>query len=54
MLRLYWVGRLIRDVILAGIVNRSIIASLCVLGLLALGLVIAAAQVSAPFIYTLF
>ncbi len=54
MLRLRWIARLIHDVILAGIVNRSMTASIFVLGLLVLGVVIAAAQVSAPFIYTLF
>ncbi len=54
MLLLRWVARLVRDVVLDGIVNRSAFSSLLILGLLTLGLVMAAAQVSAPFIYTLF
>ncbi|MDZ4829126.1 MAG: hypothetical protein SGJ09_02880 [Phycisphaerae bacterium] len=49
-----WVLRLLRDVVMFGFVNRSLALSVCILFFLAVGLVIAAAQVSAPFIYTLF
>ncbi|MEZ4464797.1 MAG: hypothetical protein R3F43_09915 [bacterium] len=42
------------DVALFGVVNKSPALSLAILLLLLLGLVIGAAQVSAPFIYTLF
>lgn len=54
MLLLKWTTRLIRDIALFGHVNRSPALSLFLLLLLLLGLVIGAAQVSAPFIYTLF
>lgn len=54
MLFLHWTSRLLRDVILFGIVNRSPMMTLSILFFLVLGLVVAAAQVSAPFIYTLF
>ena len=54
MLFIKWSWRLVRDVLMLGIVNRSPIMSFSILLLLVVGLVIAAAQVSAPFIYTLF
>ena len=54
MLFLKWTARLLQDVFLFGIVNRSPVMSFSILLLLVIGLVIAAAQVSAPFIYTLF
>lgn len=54
MLRLFWLSRMVRDVLMFGIVNRSPAMSLTVLALLFLGLVVLAAKVSAPFIYTLF
>jgi hypothetical protein len=54
VLFLKWTARLLRDVILFGIVNRSPATSFSILLLLVIGLVIAAAQISAPFIYTLF
>ncbi len=54
MLFLKWTWRLLRDVVMFGIVNRSPLISFSILLFLAIGLVIAAAQVSAPFIYTLF
>ena len=53
-LRLKWWYRLGRDVIVSGIVNRSILTSLAIMLFIVIGLVITAAQVSAPFIYTLF
>jgi hypothetical protein len=49
-----WVIRMLRDVLLFGVVNRSYAMSLALLSLLVIGLMIVAAQVSAPFIYTLF
>ena len=54
MLFLKWTWRMLRDVVMFGIVNRSPFTSLSILFLLVIGLMIAAAQVSAPFIYTLF
>jgi hypothetical protein len=54
MLLLRWSIRLLRDVVMFGIVNRSLAMSFWILFFLAIGLVVAAAQVSAPFIYTLF
>jgi hypothetical protein len=42
------------DLVRFGIVNRAMGMSLAVLSLLFLGLVIIAAKVAAPFIYTLF
>jgi hypothetical protein len=54
MLFLRWSIRLLRDVVMFGIVNRSLAMSFWILFFLGIGLVIAAAQVSAPFIYTLF
>ena len=54
MLLIRWTFRLLRDVVLFGIVNRSIVLSVLILFFLLIGLVIAAAQVAAPFIYTLF
>lgn len=54
MLRLIWSWRLLRDVVRMGVVNRRPGLSLAILLLLVLGLVMGAAQVSAPFIYTLF
>ena len=54
MLFLKWSWRLLRDVITFGIVNRSPITTFSILLLLVVGVVIFAAQISAPFIYTLF
>ena len=54
MLFIKWTWRLLRDVVMFGIVNRSPLTSFTILLLLVVGLVIAAAQISAPFIYTLF
>lgn len=49
-----WLFKMIGDVFLLGVVNRSFGLALALLALLVLGLTTAAAQVSAPFIYTLF
>jgi hypothetical protein len=49
-----WLYKMIRDVFLFGIVNRSFSMSFALLAFLLIGLTIVAAQVSAPFIYTLF
>ncbi len=49
-----WLGRLLGDVLLFGLVNKSFFLSLLIFLLLAIGLLIVGAQVSAPFIYTLF
>ncbi|MCA9538676.1 MAG: hypothetical protein KC620_07290 [Myxococcales bacterium] len=54
MRRLYWTLRLLRDIALLGIVDSRPGLSLALLLLVLLGLLITAAQVSAPFIYTLF
>ena len=49
-----WVYRMVADVVLFGVVNRSFAMSFSLLAFLVIGLAIVAAQVSAPFIYTLF
>jgi hypothetical protein len=49
-----WIYRMVKDVVVYGFVNRSIAMSLALLAFLVVGLTIVAAQVSAPFIYTLF
>jgi hypothetical protein len=49
-----WLFRMVRDVFLYGVVNRSYAMSFALLAFLVIGLTIVAAQVSAPFIYTLF
>ena len=54
MMGIRWFVRLVGDVVLFGIVNRSYALSALVLLLLAVGLLIMGAQASAPFIYTLF
>ncbi len=54
MIRLYWVSKLLGDIIALGWVNRAPMLSIALLGLLALGALFTAAQASAPFIYTLF
>ena len=51
---IYWVARLLRDVVLFSFVNRSYAVGTFVVALLLLGLLVAGAEVSAPFIYTLF
>jgi hypothetical protein len=54
MILMRWMGRMLIDLIRFGIVNRAFGMSLAVISLLFLGLVIIAAKVAAPFIYTLF
>ena len=49
-----WLFRMVRDVFLYGVVNRSYAMSFALLAFLVIGLTIVAAQVSAPLIYTLF
>ena len=49
-----WVFRMLKDVFLFGVVNRSFAMSFALLAFFVIGLTIVAAQVSAPFIYTLF
>jgi hypothetical protein len=49
-----WGLRMVRDIVMLGIVNGSFAMSVSLLAFLVIGLTIAAAQVSAPFIYTLF
>lgn len=46
--------RMIRDIVWLGVVNRSYALSLSVLLLLLVGVLTIGAQISAPFIYTLF
>ncbi len=50
----YWMTRLLRDVVLFGVVNRAYVLAGSMLVLMFLGLLILGAEVSAPFIYTLF
>jgi len=50
----YWILRLVRDVVLLSVVNRAYALGSSILVLLFLGLLILGAEVSAPFIYTLF
>jgi hypothetical protein len=54
MMRFRWLARMIADIVLLGVVNRSFAMTIVLLAFLVIGLTIAAAQVSAPFIYTLF
>ncbi len=54
MLFLKWLGKLVFDTVHMGVVNRSLAMSIGILLVLLLGLVIVAAQISAPYIYTLF
>jgi hypothetical protein len=49
-----WLFRMVRDIFLFGVVNRSYALSFSLLAFLVIALTIVAAQVSAPFIYTLF
>jgi hypothetical protein len=49
-----WFFRMIADIFAFGVVNRSFALSFMLLGLLVIALTIVAAQVAAPFIYTLF
>ena len=54
MLLLKWFIRMLLDLLKYGIVNRAIGMSLAVITMLFMGVIIVAAKVAAPFIYTLF
>jgi len=54
MLMLKWIVRMLVDLVMFGIANRAIGMSLTVISLLFLGLIIIAAKITAPFIYTIF
>ncbi len=54
MLFVTWVARLLRDVVLFSVVNRSYVIGGTILAMLFLGALILGAEASAPFIYTLF
>lgn len=54
MVLLRWFFRMLGDIFLFGIVNRSFGMSFMLLTLFVIGLTIVAAQIAAPFIYTLF
>ena len=54
MLLARWSFRLVSDVVMYGFANRSPAMSFGILALLVVGLALVGAQVSAPFIYTLF
>jgi hypothetical protein len=49
-----WALLLVRDIVKLGVVNRSYLTMIALLGLLSIALAIIAVEVSAPFIYTLF
>jgi hypothetical protein len=49
-----WFLRMVWDIFLFGIVNRSYVLSFMLLTLLVIAITIVAAQIAAPFIYTLF
>lgn len=49
-----WILKMLVDVVKFGIVNRSFAMSFAILAFLTIAFAIIAAQVSAPFIYTLF
>lgn len=54
MLLLKWIIQMLVDLVKFGIANRAMGMSLAVITLLFLGLVIVAAKITAPLIYTLF
>lgn len=54
MMLVRWVFKMLYDVAAFGFVNRSLAMSFALLAFFVIGLTIVAAQVSAPFIYTLF
>jgi hypothetical protein len=49
-----WFLRMMRDIVWLGRANRTYALSLSILFLLLIGLLAVGAQISAPFIYTLF
>jgi hypothetical protein len=54
MITLKWIARMFVDLLRFGVVNRAMGMSLGVIALIFLGIVIVAAKIAAPFIYTLF
>ena len=54
LLFLGWIFRMLRDIVWFGVVNRSYALSIAVILLLLIGVLAIGAQISAPFIYTLF
>lgn len=50
----YWIVRLLRDVVLLSVVNRSYALGASIMMMMFFGLLVLGAEVSAPFIYTLF
>ncbi|MFO0757730.1 MAG: hypothetical protein U0359_14630 [Byssovorax sp.] len=54
MVFMRWLWAMLRDVFMLGVVNKSFAMSFAILSFFIIGLTIIAAQVTAPFIYTLF
>ncbi len=54
MLLLKWIFRMIVDLVRFGRANRAMGMTLAVIALLFAGVVVIAAKVTAPFLYTLF
>ncbi len=54
MLFIRWFFRMVWDIVLFGVVNKSYALSFVLLTLLVIAITIVAAQIAAPFIYTLF
>jgi hypothetical protein len=54
MISLKWFLRMCADLVAHAFVNRAFAMTLAVFGLMALGLLILAVKITAPFIYTLF
>ncbi len=54
ILHFRWLVRMLRDIVLCGIVNRSYALSLTLIALFVIGLTMVVAQVASPFIYALF
>lgn len=54
MITLRWILKMLADLAVFAVVNRAPFMALGLMGLMALGLVIVAVKVAAPFIYTLF
>jgi hypothetical protein len=54
MLLLRWIVRMFVDLLRFGLANRAMSMSLAVIALIFLGLIVIAAKLTAPFIYTLF
>ena len=54
MITIQWFLRMIRDVVWFGIANRAPFLSIGILLLIFAGVLIVAAKISAPYIYTLF